>query len=97
VSGATVLIVGETGRASGSCRQDPECWNDQRDMATVSHLGTSNFLFADEHVKALHVSATGTPLNMWNASNTTNNGDVTTGPASATLQGYLNTDQAGMS
>jgi prepilin-type N-terminal cleavage/methylation domain-containing protein/prepilin-type processing-associated H-X9-DG protein len=30
------------------------------------HLGTSNFLFADGHVKAMKPSATGSPVNMWN-------------------------------
>ena len=29
------------------------------------HLGTTNFLFADGHVKALKPIATGTPVNMW--------------------------------
>ena len=29
------------------------------------HLGTTNWLFADGHVKALKPSATGTPVNMW--------------------------------
>ena len=29
------------------------------------HLGNSNFLFVDGHVKALKATATGTPVNMW--------------------------------
>ncbi len=29
------------------------------------HLGNSNFLFADGHVKALRATATGAPINMW--------------------------------
>lgn len=30
------------------------------------HLGNSNFLFADGHVKAMKPPATGSPVNMWN-------------------------------
>ena len=37
------------------------------------HLGTSNYLFADGHVKALKATATGTPVNMWNIEETGDN------------------------
>ncbi|RYG61183.1 hypothetical protein EON80_24130, partial [bacterium] len=32
----------------------------------TGHLGTSNFLFVDGHVKAMKPVATGNPVNMWN-------------------------------
>jgi prepilin-type N-terminal cleavage/methylation domain-containing protein/prepilin-type processing-associated H-X9-DG protein len=34
-----------------------------------NHLGTTNFLFADGHVKAMKPTATASPLNMWITSN----------------------------
>ncbi len=40
----------------------------QADMVSktfIGHLSTSNYLFADGHVKALRAPATMTPLNMW--------------------------------
>ena len=38
------------------------------------HLGTSNFLFCDGHVKALKPTATAVPTNMWNIEANVNNG-----------------------
>ena len=35
------------------------------DAMFKGHLGNSNFLFVDGHVKALKAPATGTPINMW--------------------------------
>ena len=35
------------------------------DVAFKGHLGNSNFLFCDGHVKALKATVTGTPTNMW--------------------------------
>jgi prepilin-type N-terminal cleavage/methylation domain-containing protein/prepilin-type processing-associated H-X9-DG protein len=35
----------------------------------INHLQTSNFLFADGHVKAMKPAATVTPVNMWNVLN----------------------------
>ena len=46
------------------------------ETALTRHLGMSNYLFCDGHVKALRPMATTTPVNMWN---------VTNGAASATL------------
>ena len=40
------------------------------EMLYVGHLSTSNYLFADGHVKAMRPTATGTPLNLWYADNT---------------------------
>ncbi|BCM92709.1 hypothetical protein IAD21_04591 [Abditibacteriota bacterium] len=39
--------------------------------ALQNHLGTSNYLFVDGHVKALKPIATGTPYNMWLSNNPT--------------------------
>ena len=35
------------------------------DVAFKGHLGNSNFLFCDGHVKALKATATGIPTNIW--------------------------------
>lgn len=75
---AQLILVGE----QSTNRRDPEFWGTV-DIALQSHLGTTNFLFADGHVKALKPLATGTPLNMWNVDNTTAPGAATTGPALA--------------
>jgi len=40
-----------------------------RDVGFRGHLATTNFLFADGHVKALKPSATVTPYNMWLTNN----------------------------
>jgi prepilin-type processing-associated H-X9-DG protein len=37
------------------------------------HLGTTNFLFTDGHVKALKPTATGRSVNMWTVSNSNTN------------------------
>lgn len=56
----------------------------------TSHLGTTNFLFIDGHVKALKPTATASNiLNMW----TNNNATGTTPGAPASLQAYLGTAQ----
>lgn len=39
------------------------------DVLFAGHLGTSNYLFADGHVKAMRPLQTGTPLNMWYSNN----------------------------
>lgn len=39
--------------------------------ALQNHLGTSNYLFVDGHVKSLKPLATGTPYNMWISNNPT--------------------------
>ena len=62
----------------------------------TNHLGMSNFLFADGHVKAMKPGATGTPINMWNINNTTNPTDTQPGPASSAFQTNLNALQAAM-
>lgn len=41
----------------------------------TNHLGMSNFLFIDGHVKALKPLATGNPINMWTNQNKTDDAD----------------------
>ena len=62
----------------------------------TNHLGTSNYLFADGHVKSLRPLATANPINLWNITNTMNAGDTSTGPGSATLQTWLGQEQTAM-
>ncbi len=95
VSVAQVIMVGETnsGVAAASPRKDPDFWDNDGDMTTQSHLGTSNWLFCDGHVKAMKPLATGTPTNMWNVNNATTNGTTTVGPAGANLLGNLSNDE----
>ena len=52
----------------GTNRLDPEFWtttNTANNMLMQGHLGTTNFLFGDGHVKALKPLSTITPYNMW--------------------------------
>jgi prepilin-type N-terminal cleavage/methylation domain-containing protein/prepilin-type processing-associated H-X9-DG protein len=90
ISPAQVLMVGEH-----PDRHHPEYWNNSNDTRVQNHLGNSNWLFADGHVKALKPTATGTPINMWNVRNTTTDAatDTTPGPAGATLTGWLQTHE----
>ena len=44
------------------CATNPNC----NGLYFKGHLGNSNFLFTDGHVKALKPPATGNPINMWN-------------------------------
>ena len=64
-SAAQVILVGEV-----TTRQDPEYWGES-DLSFLNHLGMTNFLFADGHVKSMKPTATGNPVNMWNMDNTT--------------------------
>ena len=62
---AQLLLVGEH-----ADRADPEFFA----VSTTSinfqnHLGTTNFLFADGHVKSMRPTQTVNPVNMWNVSN----------------------------
>ena len=75
---ATTIAVSETAN-----RTDPDTWDDST-YTVINHSSRSNYLFCDGHVKTMIPTATGTPINMWNIDNTTNNGDPATGPAGAT-------------
>lgn len=78
-------MVGETnaGIAGGTPRSDPEFWDDNDDMTNQSHSGFTNYLFCDGHVKTMKPTATGTPINMWNVTNTAKVGDANPGAAGA--------------
>ena len=100
-SAQTILVAENTGP-----RTEPEMWavNDFSVNPTTpaygvrftNHLTTSNYLFADGHVKALKATATGTPLNMWNVANTTTVGAATTGPAGTNLANKMAEQQTAM-
>ena len=65
-SPSQLLLVGEH-----PDRADPDFFSYSTSITFLSHLQTTtNFLFADGHVKALKPVATGTPVNMWNITNT---------------------------
>ena len=95
---AQTILVGE----NAGPRTEPDFWGVNDFSATdtpgfgnrfTNHLGTSNYLFADGHVKSLKATATGTPINMWNMSNTTNVGDANPGPAGTNLAAALGIQQ----
>ena len=57
---STTIMIGEH-----ASRRDPEFWTGDADAFTfTNHLGTTNFLFTDGHVKSLKPTATLNP-NMW--------------------------------
>ena len=56
---AQSILVGE------STGTGPEFWTGASSLKMRDHLATSNFLFADGHVKAMKPPATATPVNMW--------------------------------
>ena len=66
---AETLLVGErpgVDSAGGNTYDDPDFWaSTPTSMEFQSHLGTTNFLFTDGHVKAMKPTATGSPRNMW--------------------------------
>ena len=94
-SSAQLILVGESGSNSNG---DPEYYrpDDAGCFGFQNHLGMTNYLFADGHVKSMKPTATGTPLNMWNVDNTTADGDANTGPAPAALMNELASRQAAM-
>jgi prepilin-type N-terminal cleavage/methylation domain-containing protein/prepilin-type processing-associated H-X9-DG protein len=61
-SSAQLILIHENITAT-----DAESWA-PTDLKFTNHLATTNFLFADGHVKALKPVATATPTNMWNVS-----------------------------
>jgi prepilin-type N-terminal cleavage/methylation domain-containing protein/prepilin-type processing-associated H-X9-DG protein len=79
-SSATTLLIGEV---TGANANDEKYYSpvlqiaaSATDSRLTNHLGMSNWLFADGHVKALKPTATIRPLNMWvmNAQDTTTPG-----------------------
>ncbi len=93
-SAAQLILVGERNVSNG----DPEYYrpDTNTNFSFINHLGMTNFLFADGHVKSMKPLATGTPINLWNVDNTTNPGDVNTGPAGSTMMTQLGALQAAM-
>ena len=64
---ANVILVGECRDRSNA---DPEFWDNTADAQFFSHLGQSNWLFCDGHVKSLKPSQTARPgNNMWDIQN----------------------------
>jgi prepilin-type N-terminal cleavage/methylation domain-containing protein/prepilin-type processing-associated H-X9-DG protein len=85
---AETLLVGE--QPSDAATQDePVFWASTSNRMTVqNHLGTSNWLFADGHVKAMKPTATASPKNMWTVE------DDGIGPGN--LRGNLRTAEAAL-
>ena len=65
-SAAQVIIVGEHEDRPWN---DPDFWDNEPDSRFTNHLGTTNFLFCDGHVKAMRPRQTVTPINMWDIEN----------------------------
>jgi len=61
---ATTILVGE--EKDG---HDPDLYSKADAANLQGHLGTTNFLFVDGHVKSLRPIATGSPVCMWTANN----------------------------
>jgi prepilin-type N-terminal cleavage/methylation domain-containing protein/prepilin-type processing-associated H-X9-DG protein len=94
-SAQVILIVENNGNNTGHDWYDIGDWTSATKNFT-NHLGTTNILFTDGHVKAMKPAATGTPINMWNVANTTTVGAASTGPAPTVLQNMLVAEQAAM-
>ena len=93
-SSAQLILVVEN---SGD-RNEPNVFNlfninDDTQVNFTNHLATTNYLFADGHVKAMKPIATGTPVNMWNVNNTTASTDTTPGRAPQGLLDALGQEQ----
>lgn len=80
----SVILVGETAYGyqdvgwdvEAGCNPYPpakatDCWNPPALFA--GHSGFANYLFADGHVKAMRLTATVTPVNMWDIQDAANN------------------------
>jgi prepilin-type N-terminal cleavage/methylation domain-containing protein/prepilin-type processing-associated H-X9-DG protein len=77
-SASQLILIGE----QRTDRRNPDFYT-VVDLNLLNHLGTTNFLFADGHVKAMKPVNTGIPINMWNVDNTTTPGASAPGPALA--------------
>ncbi len=65
---ATVIMMSETKDAF-----DPDAYGTGEMGNLIGHLGTTNFLFMDGHVKSLRPTATGSPTCMWTINNANSN------------------------
>lgn len=88
-SSQTIMVAEKSDKAS----TEPEFWPYADHFHFTKHLGMTNFLFADGHVKSMKLIATATPINLWNVTNTTNPSDTTPGPAGTYLQGLIGAAQ----
>jgi prepilin-type N-terminal cleavage/methylation domain-containing protein/prepilin-type processing-associated H-X9-DG protein len=68
---AQVISVMENNGASGISTYDYASLGSTGTIRFADHLGMSNFLFCDGHVKAMKPMATYTPVVMWNVTNKT--------------------------
>jgi prepilin-type processing-associated H-X9-DG protein len=64
---ARTLLIGETTAEFSNLQIDSNSTSATNGYANtiVNHLGLSNCLFADGHVKSMKHSVTATPVNMW--------------------------------
>jgi len=88
IGGETVIIINE----AGLCWVDWEGNTRWQDNGFGGHLATSNYLFADGHVKSLKPLATVTPMNMWGSMN---DNATTDGPGCDPTGWDINCDKAG--
>jgi prepilin-type processing-associated H-X9-DG protein len=70
-SPAQVISVLENNGASGGATYNYASFASSGSIKLTDHLGMSNFLFCDGHVKAMKPMATYTPVVMWNITNKT--------------------------
>ncbi len=67
---AQTLLVADSGvKGDGSTVLDSDMYIDKPNIRFRNHLTTTNWLFADGHVKTMKPLATVTPVNMWNVDN----------------------------
>ncbi len=76
-NGAALAQLGSSSQVILVCeinnRADPEYWSNDINSGTYNlqnHLGMTNFLFADGHVKSMKPTATVTPTCLWTVDNT---------------------------
>ncbi len=79
---ATVIMITESKNAD-----NPDAYDKGNMENLQGHLGTTNFLFMDGHVKSLKPVATGSPVCMW----TINNANVDGATAPSACDGNWNT------
>ncbi len=64
-STATRIAVTESTKIDDTIYLDPIITDQIQDRLYAGHLGTTNFLYADGHVKSLLPTKTATPVNQW--------------------------------
>lgn len=90
---STTISVCETRGGMSDPQMNNASWLADSTKTFTSHLGMTNFLFCDGHVKSLKPTATGSAsINMWTNSNATDTSPATAG-APSSLQSYLGNAQ----